>query len=362
MSRYIHQILLILLMCTLAACSHKEEPFSVSDSHLIEFGIMDELVVDSKAAIDGTNYQQSGFIALGAWEFESWENDVLFGINGTEVRYTAQSGWNYSPKRYWQKGTYDFAGVMPSSLFAPSHRYSGSSQTSSFIVSLDDDTHDTLTLDFGDNGYNLAEGQHDLMVAFDDNVDNSNETMGTVVSGKLKQVSFKFEHQFSLVTIKAANLESNTNITIEKIQVYGNHTTIGDMVIIHNAGKFTSDYDISGDPTSEKNVYKTMTRPTTNVSGTTDWVLAAITSGTTYETLVPGLLVLPEECTFNIIVTYKDHLGKSYTKAGSLDVEWEIGKMYTYTFTISLDKITFAEPIVEPWPSTSQKMDTDIEM
>ena len=327
---------------------------------MIEFSIMNEFAVESKGIIDDTNYQQFGFIAFGACSLESWENDDLFGANGTEVKYTSQAGWNYSPMCYWQKGSYDFAGVMPSLLFAATNKHSDTTQPGTFTASLDDNTHNILTLDLGE-GYNLATGQHDLMVAFDNNIDNNDRAMGTVVNGKLKQVSFLFEHQFSLVNIKAANLETSTDITIEEIKVYGNSSTVGDMVIIYNAGEITASYETLS-PTDENNVYKTITRPTANVTTGTDWILASNVSNTSYENLVSNLLVIPEECSFGISVTYKDRLGKSYTKKGILNVEWESGKMYTYTFTISLDKITFAAPTIEAWPSTSVKMDTDIEM
>ena len=360
MSRYIYHILLILLICTLAACDHKEDTSFVSDNHVIEFSIQNDFAVDSKSIIDDKNYQQFGFIALGAWNLESWEDDTLFGPNGTEVKHT-ESGCTYSPGRYWQKAIYNFAGVMPSSLFAATYNHPSTEHPGSFTASLGGDNHNTLTLNFGDEGYNLATGQHDLMVAFDNDVDNTDRTMGTEVNGKRKQVSFAFEHLFSVVTIKAANLESNSDITIEEIKVYGNSTTAGDMVITNSAGKISASYETSG-TTTDGSVYKTLARPTSGSTTDSDWVLSAKSANTSYETLISDLIVFPEECTFNISVTYKDRLGKSYTKSGSLDADWTAGKMYTYTFAVSLDKISFGTPTVQAWPTTSEKMDDDIEM
>lgn len=366
MSKYTCHILLILLVCILSACHHRDELASIQENPEIEFGVSNEFTLESKAAIDDTNYQQFGFIVMGALAIDSWEDDALFGENGTEVKYSASNGWNYFPKCYWQTGSYDFVGVMPSSLFAATHKYPDAT-SGLYSASIDDNAHTTLTLDFGTDGYNLATGQHDIMVAFDNNVDNSNGKMGTVVDGKLQQVSFAFEHQLSLVIIKAASMESRTDIRIDEIKVYGNHTsTVGDMVFNYNGSTISSDYGITG-ATDKDNVYQAISRPTESGIGSEyDWMLAPKTSASpTYDVLVPGLIVFPEKCNFNIVVKYTDCYGESeiqYTKTGTLPVDWEVGKKYTYTFTISLDSIMFAEPTVEPWPGTSEIFDTDIEM
>lgn len=341
----------------MSACSYHDIPQTESENRAIEFGVASDLAVDSKAAIGTSNYQDFGFVALGAWKLGTMEDDVILGEYGTEVRY--DSGWNYSPLCYWKEGVYDFAAVMPSSLFAASHEHTGTVTPGTALASMDEDTHKTLTLDFGDGGYDLSAGQHDIMVAFS-SADNGDRTMGTVVNGKLKQVSLAFEHKLSLVSIKAATTEPRTDMYIKKIEVYGNSkATTGDIVFTYNESKITSTYTTTG-VTSATNPYKTI--PPSNPD---DWKLPA---GGASNTLVPELLVFPEVCDFTIAVTYtdrygKEFTGKEFTGKGTISADWAAGKKYSYSFTVSLESIAFAEPTIEPWPSEAVEIGSgNIEM
>jgi hypothetical protein len=309
--------------------------------------------VDSKAVICTSNYQEFGFVALGAWkQGTTMEEDAILGENGTEVRYN--NGWNYSPLCYWKEGVYDFAAVMPSSLFVASHKHTGTASQGTARVSMDADTHKTLTLDFSNGGYDLSEGQDDIMVAFS-GADNTDRKMGTVVEGKLKQVPLAFEHQLSLVSIKAATTDPRTDIYINKIEVYGNSkATEGEIVFAYDGSKITSRYTTTG-VTSETNPYKTI-----SPSNADDWKLPA---GGAYNTLVPELLVFPETCSFTVAVTYADRYGKEFTGKGTISADWAAGKKYSYSFTVSLESIAFAEPTIEPWPSEAVEIGSgDIEM
>ena len=345
-------MLLFLLVGLMSACSYHDIPQTESENRAIEFGVASDLAVDSKAAIGTSNYQDFGFVALGAWKLGTMEDDVILGEYGTEVRY--DSGWNYSPLCYWKEGVYDFAAVMPSSLFAASHEHTGTVTPGTALASMDEDTHKTLTLDFGDGGYDLSAGQHDIMVAFS-SADNGDRTMGTVVNGKLKQVSLAFEHQLSLVSIKAATTEPRTDMYIKKIEVYGNSkATTGDIVFTYNKSKITSTYTTTG-VTSATNPYKTI-----SPSNADDWKLPA---GGASNTLVPELLVFPEVCDFTIAVTYADRYGKEFTGKGTISADWAAGKKYSYSFTVSLESIAFAEPTIEPWPSEAVEIGSgNIEM
>ena len=336
----------------MSACSYHDIPQTESENRAIEFGVASDLAVDSKAAIGPSNYQDFGFVALGAWKLGTMEDDVILGEYGTEVRY--DSGWYYSPLCYWKEGVYDFAAVMPSSLFAASHEHTGTVTPGTALASMDEDTHKTLTLDFGDGGYDLSAGQHDIMVAFS-SADNGDRTMGTVVNGKLKQVSLAFEHQLSLVSIKAATTEPRTDMYIKKIEVYGNSkATTGDIVFTYNKSKITSTYTTTG-VTSATNPYKTI-----SPSNADDWKLPA---GGASNTLVPELLVFPEVCDFTIAVTYADRYGKEFTGKGTISADWAAGKKYSYSFTVSLESIAFAEPTIEPWPSEAVEIGSgNIEM
>lgn len=353
MKRIIH-ILLIPFFLFLTGCkdhsSYDPEP-ELGERLPIAFGLQDDLIVDSKAAIDETNYQESGFVVLGALNLGSEADNILFGENGTEVRYA--DGWNYSPICYWKEGRYDFAAVLPSSLFKTTHKHTSTTTEGTATASIDVATHKTLTLDFGEGGYDLSAGQHDIMVAYS-NADNSDRKMGTVVDGQLKQVSLHFEHQLSMVSIKAATTEPRTEMYIKEIKIYGNSRgTMGNMVFTSNGSTITSTYGLTG-KTSEEDEYKTIT------PSEPGWKLAA---GSEYTALIPGLLVFPEECTFCIAVTYADRYGKEFTDVGKLSASWEAGKKYTYSFTVSLENIAFAEPDVEPWPETAVEIgDGNIEM
>lgn len=345
MKRIFH--ILLVTVPLLAGC--KDHPSLdldsvMDDSCPIEFGIDDELTVDSKVAIDNSNYQEAGFVVLGAWKLGSEADHSIFGGNGTEVRYA--EGWNYSPMCYWKEGLYDFAAVMPSSLLKATHKHTSTSAEGTATISMDATTHKSLTLDFGEGGYDLSAGQHDIMVAYS-SADNSDRKMGTVVDGSLKQVSLDFKHQLSLVSIKAATTEPRTDMFIKEIKVFGNSkATKGDIVFTYNGSTIISEYETAG-ITDKDNVYKTISPSTAE-----DWRLSSQTSdGLVYTTLIPDLLVFPEECTFSIEVTYADRYGKEYIDVGKLSAEWEASKKYTYSFTVSLENIAFAEPTVEPWPA-----------
>ena len=310
----------------------------------IEFGISSDFSVESKAAIDGTNYTDYGFIVqagltVASEKTETWKTNTVFGSDGTEVTY-GTDGWGYSPARYWQYGSYSFAGAMPSSA--------------GFTASLDAATHKQLTLHFGEGGYDLRAGQDDIMVGF--------KTVDVQSASSAPTVNFNFEHQLALVVIKGASLEPRTSIRIDKIEVYGNNfRTVGDMTFYQNGSSIVSEYVPTG-PTSRTNVFQTLTPP-----AGTSWILPATASGAVpqYTTLVPGLLVFPEACEFSIIVTYSDYYGGGAgiqsTKTGTLSVDWQRGMKHEYTFGVTLDDITFAEPTMRPW-LPGDAVDTEIQM
>ena len=320
----------------------------LSDNHPIEFAVSCDLSVESKAAIYGSNITSYGFKALGGLTTsEPSETNAVFGLNGTIVSYL-NGAWTYSPLRYWQPGSYVFAGVMPSTI--------------NCTPSLSQTNHKQLTLDFA-NGFNLAENQIDLLVAFDDlNVDLISNLTSTAVD-------FNFNHQFSLVSIQGASVDPNTSgIAIQEIKVYGNSpATTGDMVFTYVEATETTPYTINyaytlaGNTTGGNNVYKTFGRPTeAGVPAEKDWNL--VSSGSdgelVYDILVPELIVFPQQCTFTIVITYTED-GISKTRTGSLSADWKAGKKYTYSFDLATD-ITFSVNVSQ-WTSTNVN-DTPIEI
>lgn len=326
MSRYIYKILLTLQICVLTSCTHKEEPFSASDTPMIEFSIMNEFAVESKGIIDDTNYQQFGFIAFGACSLESWENDDLFGANGTEVKYTSQAGWNYSPMCYWQKGSYDFAGVMPSSLFNATHNHTITTQPGTYTASLTETENGSqLTLNFGTNGFDLAETQTDLMVAFD------SQTVHSASSANL--VEFAFDHQLAMLNIEVLT-NGPMKIEINSIKIYGNPK-------IATSATFTAG----------------------NNAITSEWTLGPVTTAESYFHLVnngskiESLLVFPKQRNstdenLTVAVEYTESYGTSNfskTKYGEININWRAGKIYTYKTNLTSESIVFGAPTVTDW-------------
>ena len=296
----------------------------------IDFGISADLEVESKTVIDNNNVTGFTFVALGNLTVNGEQQTNLFGENG-KIVYYENDAWTYSPLRYWQPGSYEFAAVMPFVGYTPS--FNASNQ---------------LTLNFT-NGFNLASSQTDLMVAFD------SRTVQSVSSAT--PVKFDFEHQMSLVVIKGAYKETAGKIRVDKIEVYGNTAkTAGNMVFTHDGTKINASYSLdSQSVTDEDNVYQT-------IEGA--WELTPSAASTE---IVSGLLVFPEECDeFYIAVTYTDAYGTTNqvqtTKTSpNLEPAWERGKKYTYTFNVNLDHISFGEPTVTEWVSGGS-VDTGIEM
>lgn len=307
-----------------------------SDRRPIEFGISSDLSVESKAAIDENNYTAAEFTAFGFFtEPGATSGNPVFQDN-TVVTYNSTNAWSYTPLRYWQPGSYVFAGVMPS------------------VYSATFDSSNKLTLNFGEDGFNLAETQTDLLVAFDKETVTSVKDAGPV--------DFDFTHQLALVTIEGRSKDPDTQgITVQEIVVYGNSKeATGDIVFTYNptSGTFTSSAYNLGSLSTDKEVYKTISRPEnlTGAASTADWDL---TYTDTYDVLEPGLLVFPQTCDFSIVVKYKEG-GKDMTMTGTLPATWEAGKKYTYRFSLAAD-ISFSFT-VEEWGKFEVDKDNEIEI
>ncbi len=301
-----------------------------SETYPIQFGISADLEVESKTVIDDSNFETNKFTALGNLTVDGEQQTDLFGENGVTVE-NISNVWTYSPLRYWQTGSYVFAGVMPSAA-----------GTASFSAN------NELTINFGTEGFDLSATQHDLMVAF---------TPKEVEKVSATDVLLNFEHQLSLVVINGAYKETAGKVRVDKIEVFGNTAkTAGNMVFTHDKTKtkINASYSLdSQSVTDVDNVYQT-------IEGA--WELAPSSTSTN---IVSGLLVFPEECDFSIVVTYTDRYGNKdgvqKTKSAALHSNWEPGKKYTYTFNVNLDHISFAEPTVTDWVSGGN-VDTGIEM
>lgn len=304
----------------------------LNENHPIEFGVSGSLSVESKAPITSG----ADFIAFGDMTIGTSAAVSVFGDAGQQVAYS-NGAYAYSPVRYWQVASYSFGGVMPAGDF----------YTASFSSS-----DQTITLDFGEGlGYNLAEHQADLMAAFYD---------VTVQSlSNSADVDFDFDHQLAWVVIEAASRNtglSNEGLQITELKIYGNSpSTEGNIVFTNNAGEVSVTQTLS-DKTDTDNPYKTLTDGWQLVKPGAD-------GKPVYATLVPQLLVFPEECTFYIEVKYTEN-GTPKTRVGSLAADWKAGKKYTYQLHIATD-ISFTVSVSgwgDPVPVPDTDGDNDIEI
>lgn len=306
MKRTASILLVTLLVLTGCKDNSSYAPQSgLSENHPIEFGVSGSLSVESKAPITSG----ADFIAFGDMTIGTSAAVSVFGDAGQQVAYS-DGAYAYSPVRYWQLGSYSFGGVMPSGDF----------YTASFSSS-----DQTITLDFGEGlGYNLAEHQADLMAAFD--------AVDVQSLSNPAPVDFDFDHQLACVVIEAASRNtalSDEGLQISELKIYGNSpSTEGNIVFTNNAGEVSVTQTLS-DKTDADNPYKTLTD---------GWQLVKPGADGTpvYATLVPQLLVFPEECTFYIEVKYTEK-GTEKTRVGSLAADWEAGKKYTYKLHIATD-------------------------
>lgn len=333
----------ILLVTLLVLTGCKDNSSYVPESglnknHPIEFGVSGSLSVESKAPIN--NSTEAGFIAFGDMTNGTSAAVSVFGDAGQQVAYS-NGAWGYSPVRYWQVASYSFGGVMPAGDF----------YTASFSSS-----DQTITLDFGEGlGYNLAEHQADLMAAFD--------AVDVQSLSNPAPVDFDFDHQLACVVIEAASRNtglSNEGLQITGLKVYGNTpSTEGNIVFTNNAGEVSVTQTLSAEKTNSGNPYKTFT-------GGWQLVKPGADGTPVYATLVPQLLVFPEECTFYIEVKYTEN-GTEKTRVGSLAADWESGKKYTYKLHIATD-ISFTvsvsgwgDPVAVPDGDDTDE-DNDIEI
>ena len=291
-----------------------------------------------KAPINSmSNLSGDGFVVWSSMKSaESNSYADVFGPGGTKVYYP---DWNYSPIRYWNKGTYKFSAVLPASAFNADFIKNGdNSSTSGFSGEIDDDGN--LTLDFGNSGLNLADNQIDLMVACGD----ANNASGTSPG----QVTFSFQHQLAMVSFKAniAN-SSRSTIRIDAITIYGNAGSASEATFTRSGNTFRANFETTG--STEQNPY---------IRKEGAWTTSGVR-------LVENLMVFPERNgKFTLKVDYTETLdGTSKTDTQSVEAAftWTAGNKYLYEFTISTKNIIFGVPTVVPW-SDPVSAEGDIQM
>ena len=320
----------------------------------------------TKSAISGLDdLFGDGFVVWAQWtkdpednaqftgEYSSGSTDLVFGQNGTKVYYP---DWNYSPRRFWHRGSYVFAAALPASFFNASHAKTEDELEGQAISGVF--SGNSLTLNFGkdsegnDLGLDLAESQADLMFALDE-VDNRKEDATELTTGV--DIDFK-QHQFVQIVIQAASADENADIVIEEVTFYGNHrATAGPMTVYFEEEGIRTDYELDATTiTDSENPYIVVSDIATRVPKAvpdSDGNLQY-----TYDDIVSGLLVFPEECQMSLIVRYRSAMGDDVSETlieGTVTtpdaVTWVAGQKYVYKLNISAHRIGIVSSSIMDW-------------
>lgn len=376
--------LLLGLSFVMASCQREDNPSEGTvNATPIELSPSGEWSDLSRSVINDLNdLIGDGFVVWANWtkdpedesiftnDYGSGATNLVFGEHGTKVYATDGDGdglftpvqqildtWYYTPKRYWQRGTYTFAAALPATAFNASCVKEESDATGTANITGTLGLDNTLTLTFGQDenegplGFDLATHQTDLMIAAAVDVDNTAEDQSTVHLGFNK-------HQFVQIEIQAACMDQHADIIVDEVTFYGNKRyTAGPMTFTLGEESITASYGLST-VTTEGNPYKVIGNIGTKLpnaqaqqstDGTTSWEYD-------YKTIVSGLLVFPEECQMSLVVKYRAYMDDdtvtSDTLVGtisSVSVQWEQGMKYVYKLLISQHRVDIVGSDIMEW-------------
>lgn len=363
-------------MYAVTSCSREEGPLGNMEEEAgkpIELLASPQWPDQTKAPINSVgDLLGSGFVVWGAWaqdpadkaqfsgDYSSGTTNKVFGQNGTKVyatdgdgngtfapvAYTGSSNpgqidhWAYSPTRYWHRGTYNFAAVLPEGDFGASYGKDGAETGYTGELAINPSGNPVLTINFGESGFRLGELQTDLMVAFD-YVDNKNESATSV--------SLKFEHQLAMIKFEA--LATDLTVDIDKIELTSYKNTA-------KSAAFEwikpSDTEETGTVNPTWTLDESQTGSSHN-NGGGGWKQLATSTKSLFEWLVLPQTVTGAQC----IITYTEHFyGEAEETKQSVSktinatipqVTWEPFKTYLYRFTVTAEGIKFNAPIVTNW-------------
>lgn len=285
------------------------------------------------------------------WAFLN-SKSIFSDVEGSEkgIVALADDDYAYEPERYWQVGHYSFAAILPSSFF------DGESCTCSIgehDYSYVDDAA-SWTMNFGSEGFNLAESQYDVMTAFEDrdfteeDVNLINQDPDSEVVLERTTVNLDFSHQLALLNFNIKNeIGENSIVNIKNVKVFGNHTTAYSLT---NEGVWNYGSDINEVVSDEEKPF-----------------FSADFENEDSGISVENLLVFPEtEGSIKVSVTYIESLADITDEDGNLiktppitkttgeiPCDWSASKIYTYDLKISESEIIFFAPIVAEWDKKS---------
>lgn len=297
----------------LGACSGESFEPSYDDEGAIRFS-----TPQTRAAIEDASKMES--FSVWGW----YRNTVTGGtpisvFNNTIV--TQSSGWNYEGgTRYWIPGnTYNFYAVHPVGLNQVSCTDKGVLRIPDFDCST----------------------ASDLMIASKTNLSAEN--------GAAQGVQLTFSHLLARIEVTAKRHNAAADIAgfnprVISAKVYGMYKNADFEANINEVIDVTSAWTVKGEPTASDSPLADIPQPT-DISSTQDTPLLDIL-------LFPQLI----QRDYYLEIIYSTDGGVSTKPAQKIQLttlpitQWESGKRYHYSFTISADdRILFDKPTVTEW-------------
>ena len=301
-------VLAAILTTGFTACTETEEIAKVNQKTL-DFSVFANKT--TRAAEDATSLKTDGK-AFGVWGYS--DNGAATTVfNNQEVTYsTANSAWEYSPTKYWDKeASYEFYAYYP---------YSASNVTiADGKISIADFTVASSVSD-----------HVDLMIA--DKVART--------AGSMTNVEFNFNHILSNINLNftRGSKIGSTLLTLKSIKLYG----------MDNKASFSQ--------TAETAPAGTWTLSTTNVienTNATELVSADIELTTTSASAsFPNMLFIPQgtdDLKLDIVYALGANEDQTFNRTIDLSANptsWAQNQKITYKFTIDADAIVFDDPTV----------------
>ncbi|MDE6264419.1 MAG: fimbrillin family protein [Paramuribaculum sp.] len=275
---------------------------------------------ESRAAVSAAGFNATG-TEIKVWGvYYNPEKPGYFNLfDGTTVK-REETGWTYSPQRYWMPGyTYDFRALYPANLSASAkvEYVKGNGATSHIKI----------------DGF-TADGT-DLMVASERRIALADNDKS------LAAVDLRFRHILSRVTFIAKTDDTEPfkilGFRIKNVAASGNWDG--------------STYKADGSD------YGKWTPGESNGSYTAAIPSGGLSVGNTPVRLFDGdniILAVPqpfESLAIEIEYSYPDD-ARIHSAAAQLSGTWLPGKSYSYSFTIN-PQILFEAPVVDDWSSES---------
>ena len=325
MKRIVNIASVLLLACVaFISCEREGRPVVQEESRPIVFAVDGEWPEITKIPIyDAETIKETGFRVWGTWHQDSEDHASytydaeVFGEDGTLVSLKEGSELLLPEQdAMWHRGYYCFAAVFPSGLAGV--------QVSTFeTTSAGEHFANTLTLDFSEDGFDLAETQTDLMYAFS-NIDNSDADATTV--------RLDFSHAFASLDIRI----THNGAKIRSVSLYGIHDRITGHLQLNDSDNGN------------------LTELLLNASVSTEnapYYYAQFDDGQDYVdetiTIVDDLLVFPETLSINTSLAIKFELqysGKNEVLyARVTEGEWTPGSTNVYVIEVDTSKFDTTE-------------------